>query len=270
MGAVDFVTNSIYVSTNSGATWDTNTINSTNLTRWGALAYSADGNRIAVAGRLAGLIYFSSDHGFSWNLTSAPQTNYTSIACSADGIKWLATGYDPNFYPYLGALFISTNSGTNWAVVNVPETAYLSGGVSVACSADFSRLIAVSFGQGGPGLIYISTNSGVTWTTNSAFSAKWGAVASSADGSKLVAAVYGGGIFTRHDPAILNIQHAADKYVLSWKSTSYLQDFVLQQNQDLAPANWSDVNTQRVLTNGSYEVILPHTATQNFYRLRSP
>ena len=42
----------------------------------------------------------------------------------------------------------------------------------------------------------IYTNYGTTWTATSAASKNWISVASSADGSKLVAAIYGGGIYT--------------------------------------------------------------------------
>src|SRR6185503_7669088 len=41
-----------------------------------------------------------------------------------------------------------------------------------------------------------STDSGVTWVSNNVVPADWSAIASSADGSKLVGAVRGGGIWT--------------------------------------------------------------------------
>ena len=51
-----------------------------------------------------------------------------------------------------------------------------------------------SGGSGGAG-IYTSTDAGNTWTLTSAVSTNWSAIASSADGSRLVAAVNGGGIY---------------------------------------------------------------------------
>jgi len=56
----------------------------------------------------------------------------------------------------------------------------------------------VSFaGEGdGDGLIYSSTNSGVSWFTNNAPSEEWSSVASSADGSKLVAVANNGPIYS--------------------------------------------------------------------------
>ena len=59
----------------------------------------------------------------------------------------------------------------------------------IACSADGSKLVATA----SSGQLYTSTDSGVTWILQAASpsSAYWRCVASSADGSKLVAAAYG-------------------------------------------------------------------------------
>jgi hypothetical protein len=61
---------------------------------------------------------------------------------------------------------------------------------SVASSADGTKLVAAAtINPLGGGLIYASTNSGLTWTlTGAPTNNHWTAVASSADGSKLVAA----------------------------------------------------------------------------------
>jgi photosystem II stability/assembly factor-like uncharacterized protein len=67
---------------------------------------------------------------------------------------------------------------------------------AIASSADGSRLAAVASGTGGG--IFISIDSGVTWTGpfGPLPSANWDAVATSADGSKVVAAVNGNGVYT--------------------------------------------------------------------------
>jgi hypothetical protein len=69
----------------------------------------------------------------------------------------------------------------------------------VACSSDGSRLVAAL----GNGSIYISPDSGATWTLNSTTTASGSFVASSANGNRLVAA-YGsttvsGSIYTSTD-----------------------------------------------------------------------
>jgi hypothetical protein len=68
---------------------------------------------------------------------------------------------------------------TNWVEGGTNKNISLLG---VASSADGSKLIIAGY----PGL-YTSTNSGLTWKSNNAPVQSWGVVASSADGTKLVA-----------------------------------------------------------------------------------
>jgi hypothetical protein len=79
-----------------------------------------------------------------------------------------------------------------WAPTGAPSN----GWASVACSADGTKLIAavgqLDFVQGAPtysasGLVYISTNSGTTWTPANLPYTNWQCVASSADGRVLAA-----------------------------------------------------------------------------------
>ncbi len=75
---------------------------------------------------------------------------------------------------------------------------------SVASSADGAKLVAVPSHFDTielPGLIYTSTDSGVTWFPRENLR-MWSSVASSADGTKLVAAVIGGRIYTSTDSGI--------------------------------------------------------------------
>jgi len=66
----------------------------------------------------------------------------------------------------------------------------------VACSADGTRLIVAETLANGA--IYLSKDSGATWTTAS-ITGRWRAVASSADGTKLVVAKEAGSIYTSAD-----------------------------------------------------------------------
>jgi len=75
---------------------------------------------------------------------------------------------------------------------------------SVASSADGSKLVAVVWG----GSIYTSTDSGATWTEQTAAGSRsWNSIASSADGSKLAAAMWDGNIYlaTTEGPATATI-----------------------------------------------------------------
>jgi hypothetical protein len=64
----------------------------------------------------------------------------------------------------------------------------------IASSADGSRLIAANYD--GTGGLYVSINSGATWTETNATAGNWRAVACSSDGSKLYAALNLGTIYT--------------------------------------------------------------------------
>jgi hypothetical protein len=88
-----------------------------------------------------------------------------------------------------GGIYTSTNSGANWIPSNPPTNGY--GWYSVASSADGAKLAAMlvdALTPGGPyGWIYTSTNAGAVWT-QTARTAWPSSLASSADGTVLVAA----------------------------------------------------------------------------------
>lgn len=187
---------------------------------WGCVASSADGSKLVAAvgsglgpyenGEPNGLgqIYTSSDSGATWMAQNSSVEPWQSIASSADGTKLVAVAAGFNSELNVGgAIYTSTDSGVDWIDnTNIDDpTPAIWGGFpgwifqwsSVASSADGTKVIAaalLSFESGSPyyGAIYTSTNSGVDWTINdlSTNLADWTAVASSADGRKLVAAAY--------------------------------------------------------------------------------
>ena len=105
-----------------------------------------------------------------------------------------------------GVTWTARDSSRNW--------------VSVASSADGSKLVAAAQSAPGVGQIYTSTDSGVTWTTRGV-STNWLCVASSADGSKLVAAVSGGQIYTSTDSGT---NWTARESGRSWRSVASSAD----------------------------------------------
>src|ERR1039458_2896324 len=137
----------------------------------------------------------------TWSQTSAPETNWTAVASSADGTKLVATAGN-------SGIWVSTNSGATWTQTSAPQ----SGWFRVASSADGARLAAIGkplLIVGPPplsytGSFYASTNSGATWMSNNLPSvSKIGAtsysLASSSDGRKLAALIsfsLGGALFT--------------------------------------------------------------------------
>ena len=126
---------------------------------------------------------------FVWTQTSAPNTNWYSVASSSDGTNLVAvtSGEFAN-----GGIYISTDSGTTWTQTTAPGAGWL----SVASSSDGTRLVAASINRTKVdesfvgGIIITSTNSGTTWTQTSApTNENWQSVASSSDGTKLVAVI---------------------------------------------------------------------------------
>ena len=126
--------------------------------------------------------------------------------------------------------------------------------------------------MGNLGSIYTSSDSGLTWSSNSAPVAAWNSVASSADGGKLTAAINGGGIYTLQTlpPLRLRAVAANGGIGLSWlvPSTNYF----LRQISNLNASAWTTVAGQPALnlTNLQNEVTLPTAAGGGFFRLATP
>ena len=208
----------LYTSTNAGSTWTRPT------TPFGSvqgLASSADGTKL-VAVVDEGFIYVSTNSGTSWAQANAPVDNWNSVASSADGSNLVAVaesggiftstnsglnwtrqtnGLVPSTLGFLyvatstdggkivaassagtnSAIYISTNAGLNWIkATNAPLATWY----SVASSANGNILMAGAYNSG---KVYISTDSGATWTNTSLPSNNWNSVAESADGTKMVA-----------------------------------------------------------------------------------
>jgi photosystem II stability/assembly factor-like uncharacterized protein len=293
----------IATSTNLGASWAV----TTNYVSPIAIAASADGTKFVAVTYDTGLVYTSTDSGMTWKqATNAPALGlggWTSVACSADGTKLVAS---PDYW----ALHTSADSGATWVSKNTPvrewlsvassadgshliaaafPTSVLPGGIytsedygtswrsnnlapyqwlGVASSADGKKLVAVS--KYGP--IYTSLDAGYNWTSNSAPSTNfWRAAASSADGNKLAAAVdLGGGIYTLQltpNPKLDIIKPSLTNVVISWTIPS--MSFVMQENPDLTTTNWTDVGATPTSSNFLYEVNLPTTAGSSCFRLIS-
>ena len=178
-----FLNGLIFISTNGGVTWNTNTLPSFYFsgTQYGmsfvSVASSADGTKMAGVD-VGGFICTSTNSGTSWITNNAPAVSWYSIASSTDGAKLVAVGGNG-----LGPIYVSTNSGVIWLPTIAPSNNWR----SVASSADGTKLVA---GCSGTNSIYVSTNSGNTWMTASTPTNKQWVVASSADGTKMVAAYF--------------------------------------------------------------------------------
>ncbi len=121
-----------------------------------------------------------------WTEQDSPSRSLTGVASSSDGKKLVAV--DGGTGP--GRIYTSTDFGETWTHRWSEET-YIGFGF-VASSSDGTKLVAASTGAsllgGNEGLMYTSTDSGITWTEQTEIGKKnWQGVASSSDGTKLVA-----------------------------------------------------------------------------------
>jgi photosystem II stability/assembly factor-like uncharacterized protein len=188
---VGILGNVIWVSTDSGTTWLSNNVPGVSF--FGSVALSADGNKlVAVVGNNSspGPIYISTNSGVTLTQTTAPTNNWMSVASSADGSRLVAVASIINGTTNGNVIYTSTDSGLNWTQTGAPASNQW---ISVASSADGSKLVAASAAVVVTtnyylyGSIYTSRDSGMTWTSNNVPNAQWQSVASSADGTKLVA-----------------------------------------------------------------------------------
>jgi len=288
--------NYFFVSTNSGNTWVQTSVSGSD-----AVASSSDGAKLAAASIASGFIYTSTNFGSTWQLSGASSNFWESLASSADGTKlaavaqneiiistnsgiaWttntslslgfvrlssIASSADGGILAIAGGnVYVSTNSGGSWILT--PVTGY-----SVASSADGKRLAVANDPLfGGQTQIYISTNSGLNWTTNNVpFSGS--CVASSADGCKLIVGAprpgtkQGGIWIGQITPSPqLSIKPANGKLALSWIVPS--TNFVLQQNSNLSAANWAMLSNSPTLnlTNLQDEISFSPSNGSGFFRL---
>jgi hypothetical protein len=123
-----------------------------------------------------------------WLPSGAPSAAWIAMACSADGTTTVAVVTNALF-----GVEISTNSGETWSASGTINNAWR----SIASSSDGRRLIAGVGSASASGLIYVSTDSGGSWSPASGEPvAQWFSIAMSANGSNAVACAYGGGIYT--------------------------------------------------------------------------
>jgi hypothetical protein len=191
----------IYRSTNSGATWEPS---SSGQAFWDCVACSADGSKVAAT-HFGPSFSVSTDFGASWAILG-PEVVPTfltigSVASSGDGGTLAVV---------LGVLRgppsqLVTTPSSVWGQRNVPGPFFFGVCASIAMSADGTRVVAAINNTAEPapmncgGMLYSSSGSGATAVTNCTTVTNWTSVASSADGTRLVAVASGGAIYTSTD-----------------------------------------------------------------------
>jgi VCBS repeat-containing protein len=188
----------IYTSNDSGVTWNARITYQPSGFSGNSIVLSADGTKMAAwTGRVTDPIYTSTDSGVTWTarnqILSWPSTPYawshsgdamTSLTSSADGTKLAAVVMG-------GYIYTSNDWGVTWTQRMEDK---LRAWKSIAYSGDGTKLYAVSYfyrnnmslsEPGDEGGMYVSNDSGVTWTLLSG-APRTGAIAVSADGTKLI------------------------------------------------------------------------------------
>jgi photosystem II stability/assembly factor-like uncharacterized protein len=177
----------VYISTNTGVAWakvnPPLVANPWQLgTGMSCIASSANGQRVVVGSgnqgystTNSGYIYVSTDAGQDWVQINAPWEDYSAIGLSGDGSVLAAAGHY--------GIWKSTNgviTSGNFFSEQFNTRGYWK---NVALSTNGSFLFATDLIQ-----LYTSTNNFVyPWYLTSAPSNQWSAIASSSDGTKLIA-----------------------------------------------------------------------------------
>jgi hypothetical protein len=128
-----------------------------------------------------------------WNGTGSLESSWYACAISDDGSKIYASSFGS------GLLWRSLNGGVTWSSVNIGYDLTLPPNINeyydvfrhfddIACSSDGAKLIASSGGSGIEKRLFVSTDSGATWSVKEvARQGGWVAVCCSSDGSVMYA-----------------------------------------------------------------------------------
>lgn len=169
------------------------------------IASSYDGNKlISMSGRA---IYVSSDAGLNWIEQNLPinESMYmlTGIAMSSDGSKLFACVNSEYIYA-------SNDGGLNWTAQTSSGKKNWSG---ISCSSDGNKLAAIcnkynssilhQQSEDQESYVCTSTDGGLNWITQTGAGNKnWNSIASSGDGTKLIACAGKGYIYVSHDSGL--------------------------------------------------------------------
>ena len=179
-GAAPAITNGLlYLSTNQGATWKSVQVGQS----WRAASVSGNG-LVLIAGVATGRVYLSTNMGTTWYITSLPNASWYCSAISTTG-QYILMGISNS------SLYLSTSTGTYWSSVSGPGNNWGS------CAMSTNGSIMIAGNWGGNGSVWVSINTGSTWTQINSIPAGagtyyWG-VALSATGSTMLACLGGTG-----------------------------------------------------------------------------
>jgi hypothetical protein len=171
----------VYVSSDYGVHWTDENLGAGN---WYASAMSESGQYM-IAGAYGEDIYESNNYGVTWQLEpSSGAQGWSWMASSSSGQHMVATSYG-------GDAYTSSDYGVTWT----DQTATSSFQPSFITSSASGQYLATGSSTS-PYNAYTSSDYGVTWTDQTDGPQNVASLAYSANGQHLVAAAYGGDIFT--------------------------------------------------------------------------
>ena len=168
----------LWTSVDGGANWNEDT--SVGATKWFFdVAMSNDGKYVVAASNEVNEIYYSTDSGSTFAKKSPnPSLKFGRVAISDDGQTIAAAGGCNGGTNCNGRIMISTDGGGSWN-----ERGSLADYSGIHMSSDGTKMIACAVSD----RVYVSDNSGTSWTTVSSFaSSNYRDCSMSADGSKMI------------------------------------------------------------------------------------
>jgi uncharacterized protein YjdB len=163
----------IRVSNDNGVNWTTSTV-TPSVTAIRSITSNSTGTFIAVSSNVNA--YKSTNTGSTFT-PCASGSNYRNVVSNGDGS--FLVGYNTKIYK-------STDNGTTWIDLLGPSTTWTTVDVSKTAGGSGYTIVAADSAN-----IYISYNSGSTWTTKTTFPAgiskSWVGITCSADGTKMAA-----------------------------------------------------------------------------------
>ena len=190
----------VWVSTDSGVTWTDKSPTDGLATyfRLSDVAMSNDGQTLMACGDVynsgnTGYIWVSTNGGASWSRGGSPQKYFEGCAMNSTGSVMYANANGQSGYGSGGGgVFKSTDQGATWTRKS-PTGVTSSDDYSwfVATDSSGSSVMASVYSSGSTKL-YISTNGGTSWTASTSSYSTVRRTFVSSDGTRFVAAVYGG------------------------------------------------------------------------------
>jgi hypothetical protein len=209
----------IWTSTDGGSTWIERAPSGlAHIQQWMSVASDSTGtNLVAVVNgfhdipgddpaAFSGDVWTSTDSGATWTDQTASSPahgqEWKSVASDSSGKKLVAVS--------VGAIWTSTDAGVTWTNRSDASTGMgRQGWTAVASDATGTNLVAVGYGAG----VWASNDGGATWTDRTPVDPRWqsaygdqmegwSSVASDTTGTKLVAAVNTGDIWTSADGGV--------------------------------------------------------------------